>query len=151
MRLWSASRCTFARTEAPSRSSVFSCSGPPAKAKACDVCANAAFRISTLHRRCLQDVITGFLACILAVKLIRHGALPDISEPPPPWVACCAHQVQSFDLSQTFWCRGLFGFNEQIFGADKQVFGRRRRHLRSVRPYVMQSRKGRILTSIHSA
>jgi hypothetical protein len=30
---------------------------PPAKAKACDVCANAAFRISTLHRRCLYDVI----------------------------------------------------------------------------------------------
>src|SRR6516165_3191155 len=26
---------------------------------------------------------------------------------PQPWVACCAHQVQSFDLSQTFWCRGL--------------------------------------------
>jgi hypothetical protein len=30
---------------------------PPAKAKACDVCANAAFCISTLHRRCLYDVI----------------------------------------------------------------------------------------------
>jgi hypothetical protein len=30
---------------------------PPAKAKACNVCANAAFRISTLHRRCLHDVI----------------------------------------------------------------------------------------------
>jgi hypothetical protein len=29
----------------------------PAKAKACDVCANAACRISTLHRRCLHDVI----------------------------------------------------------------------------------------------
>jgi hypothetical protein len=29
----------------------------PAKAKACDVRANAAFRISTLHRRCLYDVI----------------------------------------------------------------------------------------------
>jgi len=29
----------------------------PAKAKACDVCANAAVRISTLHRRCLHDVI----------------------------------------------------------------------------------------------
>src|SRR5215471_16466079 len=29
----------------------------PAKAKACDVCANAAFRISTLHRSCLHDVI----------------------------------------------------------------------------------------------
>jgi len=26
---------------------------------------------------------TGLLACIWAVKLIRHGALPDISEPPP--------------------------------------------------------------------
>src|SRR5262249_26620140 len=46
------------------------------------------------------------------------------SEPPPPSsVACCAHQVQSFDLSQTFWCRGLWGhgFNDQSFGADKQV------------------------------
>jgi hypothetical protein len=45
----------------------FSCSGVmaarqreirlPAKAKACDVCAKAAFRISTLHRRCLHDVL----------------------------------------------------------------------------------------------
>ena len=52
--------------------------------------------------------------------------LPTSSEPPPPWVACCAHQVQSFDLSQTFWCRGLWGlgFNEQIFGADEQNPGR---------------------------
>ena|SRR5215467_3844532 len=58
------------------------------------------------------------------------------SEPPPPWVACCAHQVQNFDLSQRSWCRGLCrGFNEQIFGVDEQVRGRRRRHLRSVRPY----------------
>jgi hypothetical protein len=29
----------------------------PAKAKACDVCANAALRISTVHRRLLHDVI----------------------------------------------------------------------------------------------
>jgi hypothetical protein len=29
----------------------------PAKAKACDVCANAALRISTFHRRWLHDVI----------------------------------------------------------------------------------------------
>src|SRR5215467_274727 len=29
--------------------------------------------------------------------------------PPPPSVACCAHQVQNFDLSQRFWCRGLWG------------------------------------------
>jgi hypothetical protein len=30
-------------------------------------------------------------------------------------------QVQSFDLSQTFWCRGPWGigFNEQIFGTDE--------------------------------
>jgi hypothetical protein len=52
---------------ASSPASVFSCSGvmaarqreirPPAKAKACDVCANAACRISTLHRRRLHDVI----------------------------------------------------------------------------------------------
>src|SRR5262249_42788542 len=27
------------------------------------------------------------------------------SDPPPPWIACCAHQVQNFDLSQRFWCR----------------------------------------------
>src|SRR6516165_8798347 len=48
------------------------------------------------------------------------------SEPPPlPSVAYCAREVQNFDLSQTFWCRGLCrGFNEQIFGADKQVVGR---------------------------
>src|SRR6516165_2948748 len=47
---------------------------------------------------------------------------------PPPWVACCAHQVQNFDLSQRFWCRGLWGlgFNEQIFGADEQNLGRGR-------------------------
>jgi hypothetical protein len=52
---------------ASSPGSAFSCSGGmaarqreirlPANAKACDVCANAAFRISTLHRRCLHDVI----------------------------------------------------------------------------------------------
>src|SRR5262245_25200658 len=39
--------------------------------------------------------------------------LPDIFRAAPlPSVACCPHQVQSFDLSQTFWC---VGFNEQIF------------------------------------
>jgi hypothetical protein len=72
---------------------AFSCSGVmatrqreirlPAKAKACDVCANAALRISTLHRRCLHDVIrrplcviqrdSGLLGRILAVKFIRHN------------------------------------------------------------------------------
>jgi hypothetical protein len=31
---------------------------------------------------------------------------------------------QSFDLDQKFWCRDLFGFNEQIFGADEQNLGR---------------------------
>ena len=49
------------------------------------------------------------------------------SEPPRlPLVACCAQQVQNFDLSQRFWCRGLWGvgFNEQIFGADEQNLGR---------------------------
>jgi hypothetical protein len=36
--------------------------------------------------------------------------LADISAPPPTAsVACCAHQVQNFDLSQRFWCRGLWG------------------------------------------
>jgi hypothetical protein len=54
----------------------------PANAKACDVRANAAFRISTLHRRCLQDVITGILACILAVKLIRHTAFRHLQSRP---------------------------------------------------------------------
>src|SRR5262249_50412456 len=36
-----------------------------------------------------------------------------------------APQVQNFDLSQRFWCRGLWnnGFIEQIFGADEQVSG----------------------------
>src|SRR6516164_3562237 len=33
---------------------------------------------------------------------------------------------------------GRRGFNEQMFGADKQVSGRRRRHLGSVRPCVLQ-------------
>src|SRR5262245_11886358 len=72
----------------------------PAKAKACDVCAKAALRISTLHRHCLHDLHalhTGLLASIWAVKLIRHGALPDISEPPQPkLVACLAHAIQNF-------------------------------------------------------
>src|SRR5262245_32160479 len=47
------------------------------------------------------------------------------SEPPPPWVAFCANQVQ-IDLSQRFWCRGLWGvgFNKQSFGADEQNLGR---------------------------
>src|SRR6516165_3295391 len=45
------------------------------------------------------------------------------SEPPlPPSVAWCTHQVQNFDLSQRFWCRG--GFNKQIFGAAEQSPGR---------------------------
>jgi hypothetical protein len=38
------------------------------------------------------------------------SGLPLTSGPPlQQSVACCAHQVQSFDLSQTFWCRGLWG------------------------------------------
>ena len=44
-----------------------------------------------------------------------------------------------------------FVFNRQIFGADKQVPGRRRRHLKNVRPCVLQSGKGRIVPSIRSA
>jgi len=39
------------------------------------------------------------------------------SRPHRSWVACCAHEVQSFDLSQTFWC---LGFNEQISRGDQQ-------------------------------
>src|SRR5262245_45685243 len=37
--------------------------------------------------------------------------LADIFRAAPTAVgrACCAHQVQSFDLDQTFWCRGLWG------------------------------------------
>src|SRR5262245_36860041 len=55
----------------------------------------------------------------LGYQIHQTYCLPTSSEPPPPpSVACCAHQVQSFDLSQTFWCHG---FNEQIFGADEQV------------------------------
>jgi hypothetical protein len=75
------------------------------------------------------------------ILLFRH-----LQSPPLPWVACCAHQVQNFDLSQTFWCRGLWslGFNEQIFGADKQVPGHERSDKRSVRLYaMMQGGKGR--------
>ena len=48
---------------------------------------------------------------------------PRKNDPLLPSVAYCAHQVQNFDLSQRFWCRGLsgVGFNEQIFGVDEQV------------------------------
>src|SRR5215469_14180373 len=51
------------------------------------------------------------------------------SEPPLPWVACSAHQVQRR--------RGLWGlgFNEQIFGADEQVPGRGLSDQGGVRPY----------------
>src|SRR5262249_47154993 len=50
----------------------------------------------------------------------RRRAAASTSQPPS--VAWWAHQVQNFDLSQRFWCRGLWGlgFNEQIFGAEKQ-------------------------------
>ena len=61
------------------------------------------------------------------------------SGPPPlPSVPWCAHQVQNFDLSQRFWCRGLWGvgFNEQSFGADEQVRRRGLERLRGVRPYI---------------
>src|SRR6516162_4437046 len=60
---------------------------------------------------------------------------------PTASVACCAHQVQNFDLSQRFWCRGLWGvgFNGQIFGADKQVSGTVAKRLRTVRPYSLSS------------
>src|SRR5215471_765248 len=51
------------------------------------------------------------------------------SEPPLPWVACSAHQVQR--------CRGRWGlgFNEQIFGADEQVPERGLSDQGGVRPY----------------
>src|SRR5262249_2202400 len=38
------------------------------------------------------------------------------SRPHRSWVACCAHEVQSFDLDQKFWC---LGFDEQIFWMNK--------------------------------
>src|SRR5215813_7108043 len=58
----------------------------------------------------------------LGYQIHQTYCLPTSSEPPPPRsVACCGHQVQSFDLSQTFWCHG---FDEQIFGADEQNPGR---------------------------
>src|SRR5215831_17403258 len=38
------------------------------------------------------------------------------SRPHRSWVACCAHEVQSFDLDQKFWC---LGFDEQIFWINK--------------------------------
>src|SRR5262249_43092074 len=44
----------------------------------------------------------------LDYQIHQTYCLPTSSEPPPPRsVACCAHQVQSFDLSQTFWCRAV--------------------------------------------
>src|SRR5262245_26403768 len=62
-----------------------------------------------------------------------------------PWVACCAHQVQNFDLSQTFWC---LGFNEQIFRGDEQNPGRgpsdKGMFGPTVSPHLVQSGKGRI-------
>src|SRR5262249_17946049 len=69
----------------------------------------------------------GLLGRIQAVEFIRHNTSRIFRAALPPSVACCPHQVQSFDLSQTFWCRGLWGlgFNEQIFGADEQNPGRR--------------------------
>jgi len=45
-----------------------------------------------------------FTGAVCTTILLRAS-----SEPPPPWVACCAHQVQNFDLSQRFWCRGPVG------------------------------------------
>ncbi len=45
----------------------------------------------------------------LGYQIHQTYYLPTSSEPPPPpSVAWCAHQVQSFDLSQTLWCRGLW-------------------------------------------
>jgi hypothetical protein len=53
----------------------------------------------------------------------RKGHQSGSAPPSTASVACCAHQVQNFDLSQTFWCRGLWGvgFNEQIFGAENKT------------------------------
>ena len=67
----------------------------------------------------------GLLGRIQAVKFIRHNT-SRIFRSAHMWVAWCKHQVQKFDLSQRFWCRGLWGlgFNEQSFGADEQVPGR---------------------------
>jgi hypothetical protein len=57
------------------------------------------------------------LGRIQAVKFIRHNTSCIFRAALPPSVARCTHQVQSFDLSQTFW---FHGFIEQIFGADEQ-------------------------------
>ena len=71
---------------------------------------------------------------------------------PAPWVACCAHQVQNFDLSQRFWCRGLWGvgFNEQSFGADEpRTGGKATKKHSALRDAA--GRKGPNSTSIRSA
>src|SRR5262245_30917016 len=59
-----------------------------------------------------------------------------VADPKPPklWV------IESFTVR--------IRFIEQIFGADEQVPGRRSERLRTVRPCVLQSGKGRILPSI---
>ena len=64
----------------------------------------------------------GLLGRIQAVKFIRHNTSRIFRAAHiESWVACCAHEVQSFDLDQKFWC---LGFDEQIFGADEQNLGR---------------------------
>src|SRR5262245_41146636 len=47
---------------------------------------------------------------IQAVKFIRHNTSRIFRAAHiESWVAYCAHEVQSFDLDQKFWCRGLWG------------------------------------------
>src|SRR6516165_12318650 len=56
-----------------------------------------------IANRRLSRIIGARLSNSLDILLPRTS-----SEPPPlPSVACCAHQVQNFDLSQTFWCGGV--------------------------------------------
>jgi hypothetical protein len=105
--------------------SAFSCSGVmarqreirlPANAKAGDVCANAAFRISALHRCCLQDVITSILACILAVTLTRHTAFRHLQSRPHCRRSLTARaRFKTLIYLKDFGVGGLWGvgFNEQ--------------------------------------
>src|SRR6516164_5466701 len=59
---------------------------------------------------------------------LNHFVLGHLYDPWAPlclWVAGCAHEVQSFDLSQTSWCRGLWALvstSKSLAQTDKSIF-----------------------------